>query len=149
MDFPGANLKQAWLLPSASALPNPNGTAPGWFVDRPDGGIIVALPGPPREMRPMWHDHALPRLRERGLGADVAARTDRLMGIGESQVAEELGEALLRTANPEVASYARVEAVDVRVSAVGGPTQDGEMRSATDWLAPAARDREGRTGAPR
>jgi nicotinamide-nucleotide amidase len=138
MVFPESNLKQAWLLPSATALANPNGTAPGWFVERSDGGVIVALPGPPREMRPMWHDHALPRLREHGLGADVAARTYRLMGIGESQVAELLGEHLLRTPNPEVATYARVEAVDVRVSAVGGSDGDGTTRSAEAWLAPAA-----------
>lgn len=121
--FPESNLKQAWLIPSATALANHNGTAPGWYVDRPDGRVIVALPGPPREMRPMWTDHVLPRLRARpaGLGADVASRTYRLMGIGESQVAELLGDALLRAHDPEVATYARVEAVDVRVSAVGRP----------------------------
>src|SRR5690242_21931606 len=44
--FPAMNIKQAWLLPSATALPNPNGTAPGWLVRRADGGLIVALPGP-------------------------------------------------------------------------------------------------------
>ncbi|MEO6208060.1 MAG: molybdopterin-binding protein [Candidatus Limnocylindrales bacterium] len=119
MPFPESNRKQAWLIPSAIPLPNPNGTAPGWFVTRPDGGVIVALPGPPREMRPMWHDHAYLRLQARGLGTDVASRTFRLTGIGESQVAELLGEDLLRGVNPEVATYARVEAVDVRVSAVG------------------------------
>ena len=66
MPFPELNLKQAWLIPSAEALPNPNGTAPGWFVDRPDGRVIVALPGPPREMRPMWADHVVPRLQRYG-----------------------------------------------------------------------------------
>ena len=114
--FPEMNLKQAWLLPSASALPNPNGTAPGWWVDRADGGVIVALPGPPREMRPMWADHALPGLVARGAGAPVASRTLRLAGIGESQVADLLGEALLRGADPVVATYARQDAVDVRIS---------------------------------
>ena len=119
LPFPAGNLKQAWLIPSAEALANPNGTAPGWFVRRPDGRMVVALPGPPREMRPMWADEVLPRLAAMGLGADVAARTYRLAGIGESQVAELLGEELLRATNPIVATYARVEAVDVRVSAVG------------------------------
>lgn len=118
MPFPELNLKQAWLIPSASALPNPNGTAPGWFVTAPSGRVIVAMPGPPREMRPMWRDHAMPRLRALGIGTDVAVLTLRLTGIGESQVAERLGEALLRAANPIVATYARAEAVDVRVSAV-------------------------------
>lgn len=117
MPFPELNLKQAWLIPSSTALANPNGTAPGWFVAAPGGQVIVALPGPPREMRPMWHDHALPKLATLRLGADVASVTYRLAGIGESQVADLLGEALLRATNPMVATYARAEAVDVRISA--------------------------------
>ena len=132
MPFPELNLKQAWLIPSATALPNPNGTAPGWFVDRPDGRVIVALPGPPREMRPMWADHVVPRLQGAGLGAEVASRTYRLAGIGESQVADLLGDAFLRATNPIVATYARVEAVDVRISAVaeGGRTADELVEAA-------------------
>jgi nicotinamide-nucleotide amidase len=118
LPFPEINLKQAWRIPSAEALPNPNGTAPGWFVRRPDGRVIVALPGPPREMRPMWSEHVLPRLAAMGLGAETATRTYRLSGIGESQVADLLGDAFLRRTNPVVATYARAEAVDVRISAV-------------------------------
>ena len=116
--FPALNRKQAWLIPSATAIPNAGGTAPGWWVDRPDGRVLVALPGPPREMRPLWHQWVLPRLSERGLGDARVARTLRTTGIGESQVVELLGEALLRGTNPVVATYARVEAVDVRISAV-------------------------------
>ncbi len=124
MPFPEMNLKQAWLLPSASPLPNPNGTAPGWWVDRPDGGLIVALPGPPREMHPMWSGEVVPRLTGRGVGAEVAMRTLRTAGIGESQLADLLGEALLRATDPIVATYARADAVDVRISA-RGPGPDG------------------------
>ncbi|HEU0244353.1 MAG TPA: molybdopterin-binding protein [Candidatus Limnocylindrales bacterium] len=115
--FPSVNVKQAWRIPSAEMLANPNGTAPGWWVDRPDGSVIVTLPGPPREMRPMWDDEVLPRLAARGVGADSDVRTLRLTGVGESVVAEQLGEALLRATNPIVATYARQEAVDVRISA--------------------------------
>ena len=146
--FPEINLKQAWRIPSAVALPNPNGSAPGWFVTRAaDGRVVVALPGPPREMRPMWADHALPLLREIGLGADTAVRTFRLTGIGESRVAELLGEALLRTPNPEVATYARVEAVDVRVSATAIPDGPDGPRSAAALVEEASaivRERLGR-----
>ena len=133
MAFPESNLKQAWLIPSSTGLANPNGTAPGWFVARPDGRAVVALPGPPREMRPMWHGEAVPRLQALGLGAPVASRTYRLTGIGESQVAELLGEPLLRATNPIVATYARVEAVDVRISAV-----DDGGRSAASLVDAAA-----------
>ena len=91
MPFPEINLKQAWLIPSATALANPNGTAPGWFVQRPDGRVVVALPGPPREMRPMWHDHALPRLPgdrpRRGCGGRhlPAGRHRRIAGRGPAR----------------------------------------------------------------
>jgi len=125
MPFPEMNLKQAWLLPSAVALPNPNGTAPGWWVDRPDGGVVVALPGPPREMRPMWTDHVLPRLFARGAGVPMASRTLRLAGIGESQLADLLGEELLRAPDPIVATYARSDAVDVRISSRDLPGATG------------------------
>jgi nicotinamide-nucleotide amidase len=115
--FPATNVKQAWTLPSARILANPHGTAPGWWVDRPDGRVIVTLPGPPREMRPMWTNEVQPRLAVRGVGVETEVRTLRLTAIGESQVAERLGEPLLRATNPIVATYARQEAVDVRISA--------------------------------
>jgi nicotinamide-nucleotide amidase len=125
MRLPELNLKQAWLIPTATAIPNPNGTAPGWWVDRPDGRVIVLLPGPPREMRPMWRDWVLPRLAARGLGDGRLVRTLRTYGIGESHVAELLGDTLLRGRNPEVATYARADWLDVRVSAVDERGPDG------------------------
>jgi len=118
LPFPEANRKQAWLIPSAASIPNDNGTAPGWWVDRPDGRVVVALPGPPREMRPMWTGWVVPRLVERGLGRRTAVTTLRTTGIGESLLADRLGALLDRDANPTVATYARTDAVDVRISAV-------------------------------
>jgi len=143
LPFPEINLKQAWRIPSSEPLSNPNGSAPGWFVTRPDGGIAVALPGPPREMRPMWSDEALPRLRALGLGADLAVRTYRLTGIGESAVAELLGDDLLRRPDPEIATYARVEAVDVRVSASGSDAAGRSAQARVDAAAALVRDRLG------
>lgn len=115
--MPPMNRKQAWLIPSARALANRRGTAPGWWVERPDGRLLVALPGPPREMAAMWQAEVLPRLLERGLGEDRAVATLRLTGIGESDVAALIGEARLRAANPTVATYARDDAVDVQIEA--------------------------------
>ena len=115
--MPDANRKQAWLVEESTALHNAHGSAPGWWVERDDGGLIIALPGPPREMWPMWRDEALPRLKEHGLGVDRAARTLRLTGIGESALVGLIGEDVLRAANPIVATYARPDAVDVVVSA--------------------------------
>lgn len=136
--FVEANLKQAWLVPGAAALANPNGTAPGWWLELPDGRVVVALPGPPREMEPMWREQVLPRLRARGVGADRAAETLRLTGIGESALVELIGEEVLRRRNPEVATYARVDAVDVRISTQGADGRGAAeiLREAVDALLP-------------
>lgn len=137
--MPEANRKQAWLIPGARPLPNAHGSAPGWLVEHSDGRIIVALPGPPREMWPMWHEHALPALRKTALGTDRASRTLRLTGIGESALVPLIGEETLRAANPIVATYARAEAVDVVVSA----TSDGVNSAAqlVDRTIDALRDK--------
>jgi nicotinamide-nucleotide amidase len=127
--MPDSNIKQAWLIPGAISLPNELGSAPGWWVDRPDGRVVVALPGPPREMWPMWRESVVDRLRRRGAGVERASRTLRLTGVGESALVGLIGEELLRSDNPQVATYARPDAVDVRVSAttVSGGTPAVEL----------------------
>src|SRR5690242_16000310 len=87
LSMPDRIRKQAWLIPSARALPNPNGTAPGWDV-RKDGKRIIAMPGVPREMTPMW-EAVEPSLTG---GGALRWRTLKLLGIGESAVEEKLAE---------------------------------------------------------
>src|SRR5687768_4125720 len=128
IEMPESNRKQAWLIDGAAALPNKRGSAPGWYVDRPDGCVIVALPGPPREMRPIWHDEALPRLRGRELGVARVAQTLRLSGVGESVLVDLIGEKILRGQAPQVATYARGDAVDVVVSAESPDRSRSEER---------------------
>jgi nicotinamide-nucleotide amidase len=137
--MPERNLKQAWLIPSARPIPNPNGTAPGWWVNRPDGRILIALPGPPHELQAMWREQVLPELRRRGVGAGVAVRTLRLTQIGESHVAEALGDLLLRGQNPRVATYAKADAVEVRISARDEPGAPARGRSASEIVEATAR----------
>jgi nicotinamide-nucleotide amidase len=112
--MPDRNAKQAALIPSARPLPNPEGTAPGWFVER-DNHIIIAMPGVPHEMLRMWEYEALPRLRPRA-GGIIFSRTLRTAGVGESTVEEQL-QPFIRNANPTVATYAKRDAVDVRLTA--------------------------------
>ena len=112
--MPERNMKQANLIPSARPLPNPHGTAPGWWVER-DGNVIVAMPGVPREMMPMWQEQVLPLLLPRCGGA-ILSRTLKTLGLGESAVEERLG-ALTRSPNPTVATYAKPDGVHVRISA--------------------------------
>lgn len=91
----------------------------------------------------MWSDEVLPRLRAQGLGTDAAVRTFRLTGIGESAVAELLGEGLLRRPDPEVATYARLEAVDVRVSAAGDDATGATAAARVEAAAQVVRERLG------
>ena len=109
--MPERNRKQAWLIPSARALPNPLGTAPGWLVRR-DGRTLVAMPGVPREMTRMWETEVEPLLRA---DAPIRSRTLKLLGIGESAVEEALGD-LVRSTSPTVATYAKADGVHVRVT---------------------------------
>ncbi len=109
--MPLRNLKQAWLIPSAVAIPNPHGTAPGWDVRR-DGVRIVAMPGVPREMTPMWEERVEPTLFA---GSVLRSRTLKLLGLGESAVEEALGE-LVHSRAPTVATYAKNDGVHVRLT---------------------------------
>src|SRR6185437_4086079 len=118
--MPERNLKQATLIPSARTLPNPLGTAPGWFVEK-DGHIIVAMPGVPREMYRMWEEEAVPRLSAFA-GSSLFTRIFRVWGLGESTVEERLDE-LLHSTNPTIATYAKSDAVDVRVTAKASDPQ--------------------------
>src|SRR5438309_1071754 len=125
MVMPERNRKQAWLIPSARALPNPNGTAPGWSVER-DGKRIVAMPGVPREMTPMWEDHVEPTLARSGV---LRWRTLKLLGIGESAVEQELG-ALVRSTAPTVATYAKNDGVHVRIADKAPSAAEADSRIA-------------------
>jgi nicotinamide-nucleotide amidase len=111
VSMPERNRKQAWLIPSARALPNPNGTAPGWDV-RKDGKRIVAMPGVPREMTYMWERHVEPTLIA---GAVLRSRTLKMLGVGESTAEEALGE-LVRSTAPTVVTKAKNDGVHVRIT---------------------------------
>ena len=96
--MPEHNVKQATLIPSARAISNPIGTAPGWWVER-DGHVIVAMPGVPVEMKRMWGQEALPRLGKLAGGQVIFSRTLKTLGIGESQAEHDLL-SLTAAANP-------------------------------------------------
>ena len=91
LKMPESNLKQADVLTGAEVLPNPNGTAPGQWLDTEFAGrklILMLLPGPPREIKPMFDDQCMPRLRERVPGEQIATRVLKVAMMGESAVDE-------------------------------------------------------------
>ena len=80
--MPKTNIKQATLIPSATSLPNPNGTAPGWFVSK-DSKIVIAMPGPPLELNAMWENHVAPKLASLSDGVAISTRTLKTFGRSE------------------------------------------------------------------
>lgn len=80
--MPPSNLKQGYVIEGAEILENPHGTAPGLWLETSRHRIAL-LPGPPRELRPMFERHVLPRLA--ALGRDLTIRRVlKLTGLGES-----------------------------------------------------------------
>jgi nicotinamide-nucleotide amidase len=125
--MPERNIKQATLIPSAQALSNPRGTAPGWWVEK-DGHIIAAMPGVPREMYHMWENEVIPRLAPFA-GGLIFTRILRVWGLGESAVEERLG-SVIHSNNPTIATYAKSDAIDVRITAKAETREQAEQQVA-------------------
>lgn len=88
-DMPAVNLRQAMVPEGAEVLDNPRGTAPGlWLEDK--GRVIALLPGPPRELKPLFNEQVLPRLQRRAAGVRMFHRELRVTGLGESHVEERI-----------------------------------------------------------
>jgi nicotinamide-nucleotide amidase len=84
-EMPGINVRQAMVPEGAEALNNPRGTAPGLWIE--DGDHMIALlPGPPRELKPLFLEEVLPRVARRVSAVRMFHRELRVTGMGESAV---------------------------------------------------------------
>jgi nicotinamide-nucleotide amidase len=88
-EMPEINIRQAMVPEGAEALDNPNGTAPGLWIEHGDR-MIVLLPGPPREMRGIFESAVAPRLARRATGVRLFHRELRVTGLGESHVEQRI-----------------------------------------------------------
>lgn len=126
-------LKQAYLIEGAEAIPNAFGTAPGQWL-RKDGKILIMLPGPGNEMRPMFKNEVLPRLKTEGIVLEHQAYLQlRTFGAGESQL-----ETILQSViNPygdrlNIAFCAHYGGVDVRLCPAGDNLEWPEIQKIAD-----------------
>lgn len=131
------NLKQAYMLEGAEAMPNPLGTAPGQFLSTHRGALAL-LPGPPRELRAMVENELVPRLRPVLPLECIRVRTFRITGIGESDLDALIAPVYTKYTNPSttvlsspgdlfVHLRARAESLaqaDAMLRAVGNPIAD-------------------------
>jgi len=109
------NKKQAFFPPGCQTLYNPHGTAPGCIIER-DGKTAILLPGPPRELVPMFENYVLPYLTARS-DRRLYTREVRVFGMGEADVAQRLAPIIENQGNPTVAPYVKPGEVTLRVTA--------------------------------
>lgn len=119
------NIKQAMMPAGATVFPNEVGTAPGCAMEA-DGQCIILLPGPPREMRPMFENYVTDFLN-RFLDGVIVTHTVNVFGIGESTIAERIQD-LLTLEQPIVATYASDGEVRVKITATGDKTDACESQ---------------------
>ncbi len=119
------NLKQVEMPEGAIVLKNENGTAPGAIIES-EKGIFIMLPGPPKEMEPLFEKEVCPYLKTKTDGV-ICSKSLRVFGIGESALAEKLHKLMTESKNPSLAPYAKTGEVVLRLTA-SAETQDDAMK---------------------
>ncbi|MDP6454161.1 MAG: CinA family nicotinamide mononucleotide deamidase-related protein [SAR202 cluster bacterium] len=122
--MPATNIKQATLIESAEVVLNPMGTAPGWWVNRGDR-VIIAMPGPPRELSRMWDNELAPKLRSMNPEVAIVTRTLKTFGISEGGLDEMLSP-LFKSENPSLGIYSKQDGIHLR--AIATATTEVEAR---------------------
>lgn len=110
-----ANKNQAYFPEGSVVLPNEKGTAPGAIISENNKTLII-LPGPPKEMKAMFTNHAAKYLSKL-TGEVIKSKTLRIFGIGESLMAKKANDIIQNSTNPTVAPYAKDYEVTLRITA--------------------------------
>lgn len=119
--MPGGNVKQANLIPSARLIPNLLGTAPGWWVEK-GGKIVIAMPGPPTELYPMWQTEVQPHLRLLAPETVILTRIVKTFGLAEATMNDMLLP-LFHLPNASLGIYAQPQGIQLRIR-VRAPSSD-------------------------
>ena len=129
--------RQADVPSGAQVLPNENGSAPGFYLKaninpRISSPHLFVLPGPPRELQPMFRKYVIPILRFLAPSSAIEQRIYKIAGMGESSVEEAIGEKVLAIPGIELGYCARPGEVDLRTIGKPEPIQQAEaiIRSA-------------------
>jgi nicotinamide-nucleotide amidase len=110
-EMPEVNVRQAMVPEGAEILENPRGTAPGLWLEDANRAVVL-LPGPPRELKPLFREQVLPRLERRVSGVRLHSRELRVTGLGESHVEQRI-----------LPIYKRFPEVQTTILAAPGETQ--------------------------
>lgn len=111
------NRKQAYFPKGSLILPNKYGTAPGCIMEK-DKKTIIVMPGPPKEMKPMFDNYVKPFLLKDNKNI-LKSKVLRIIGIGESKIENDLLDLIDKQINPTIATYAKDGECTVRITAKG------------------------------
>jgi nicotinamide-nucleotide amidase len=125
VEMPANNARQALVLTGSDILENKNGTAPGLWVLAEKNHVIL-LPGPPGELKPMFEDSCMPRLRDMAGGGALARCVFRTAGLPESMLDARIAPIYTKYRNPETTVLAKPGQVDVRLTARGKNREEAE-----------------------
>ena len=123
--MPAVNEKQGDLIEGAVALDNPRGTAPGQRVEH-QGRLLILLPGPPNEMKPLFEEHVLPDLRARG--RVVRRRVLKIAAMAESQVDEIVAPLYRSVENPRTTILGTPGQIELHLVGEGASGDEAEER---------------------
>lgn len=115
-EMPEINKRQAFIIEGAKVLPNPNGSAVGMSVEIEDK-IFVILPGPPRELKPMFENHVLPKMREKAGKIFVKRKVLRVTGMGESAADELIAPIYTEYKNPQTSMLFNKSELEIHLTA--------------------------------
>lgn len=134
--MPEINRKQANVPTGATVLENKNGTAPGLILRKEDKWVVL-LPGPPKEMIPLFEEKVVPWILSKNEASVIYSETLRVVGVGESSIQEKLQSIFDRQTNPTVAPYAKTSETHLRVTA-----KAETLEAAKDMVAPVVEEIE-------
>lgn len=156
LDIPHNNWKQSYIIEGSTVVENHNGTAPGLIVDSYEdynqedninidktiddneqigktqskeeqaNKIVILLPGPPRELIPMFEDSIMPYLRSY-LSGTFYSETIKIIGYGESEAVLIVSDLIDNQANPTIAPYAKLGEVHFRITASANDEEEGKI----------------------
>lgn len=115
-EMPEINKRQAYVIEGAKVLPNPNGSAVGMMVKIEDKFFVI-LPGPPRELKPMFENHVLPKIREKAGEICVKRKVLRVTGMGESAADELIAPIYTKYKNPQTSTLFNKSELEIHLTA--------------------------------
>jgi nicotinamide-nucleotide amidase len=119
------NKRQAYVVDGAEALPNANGTAPGQWVEE-DGRVMILLPGPPGELKPLFEKECMPRLARRLPGLVIRTRFYRVTGFTESDLDALIAPVYSRYTNPVTTILASPGDIQVHLRARAATAEEAD-----------------------